>query len=125
MSNDASARSSLSARQREWLTHLEAWRERGGTLKAYALEHELSLGALYRARRVLEQRGAWRARPRRERHEGAPPKLLPVRVSAVAPTSSAAMLRVMLPSGVVFEIAEHADPVRCRDLLAAIGQLLR
>lgn len=125
MSNHATVRPSLTARQQEWLTHLEAWRERGGTLKAYALEHGLSLGALYSARRALEQRGAWRGRSSRERCPSTPPKLLPVRVSAVAPTSSAVMLRVMLPSGVVFEISEHADPARCRELLAGIGQALR
>jgi hypothetical protein len=125
MSDDAAVRPRLTARQQEWLSHLEAWRSRGGTLKAYALEHGLSPGALYNARRALEQRGAWRARPSRKRHRASPPKLLPVRMRTVAPTSSGAMLRVMLPSGVVFEIAEHADPVRCRELLAGVWQALR
>ena len=65
MSDEAPLHESLTARQREWLSHLEACREQGGTLKAYALAHELSLGALYRARRVLERRGMWNARMRR------------------------------------------------------------
>jgi hypothetical protein len=125
MSNDAAVRPSLTVRQQEWLSHLEAWRSRGGTLKAYALEHDLSPGALYNARRALKRRGAWRGRTSRERRQASPARLLPVRMSAVAATSSAAVLRVMLPSGVVVEICEHADTARCRELLAGVWQALR
>ena len=123
MSDEAPLHESLTARQREWLSHLETWREQGGTLKAYALAHELSLGALYRARRVLERRGMWNARGRLEVEPASPPKLVPVRLSA-APTA-AATFRVVLPNGVAFEIPEHTDPVRCRAVLSAVCQALR
>jgi hypothetical protein len=123
MSDEAPLHESLTARQREWLSHLEAWRAQGGTLKAYALAHGLSLGALYRARRVLERRGMWNARMRRDVDPPSPPKLVPVCLSA-APTASATF-RVVLPNGVAFEIPEHTDPVRCRAVLSAVCQALR
>jgi len=123
MSDEASVRKSLTVRQREWLSHLEAWRAQGGTLKAYASEHGLSLSALYSVRRLLERRGIWNARRGRESSRPAPPTLVPVRVSAV-PTASA-MVRVILPNGVVFEISEHTDPARCRALLCGVWQALR
>lgn len=86
-------------RQREWLSHLEVWREQGGSLKAYALAHGVSQSALYSARRVLTQRGIWQGRRRESRTHPAAPKLVPVRVRAMAP--AVAMFRVLLPNGIV------------------------
>ncbi len=124
MSNtQASPIKSLTARQREWLSHLEAWRERGGTLKAYASANELSVSGLYSARRVLEQHGVWPSRARNETREVTPPKLVPVRLTSVLPVP--AMYRLVLPSGVILEIPEHADPARCRVLLASVSEVLR
>jgi hypothetical protein len=37
---EASQSKSLTARQREWLSHVEAWGEQGETLKACALNHQ-------------------------------------------------------------------------------------
>ena len=43
------------ARQRFWLKHLEACREQGISLKAYARTHDLSLTALYAAKAALKR----------------------------------------------------------------------
>ena len=113
----------LTARQREWLSHLEAWREQGGTLKAYAREHALSVSGLYTARRQLERRGAWKSPAKTGAQRADPPKLLPVRLTAMPPTP--AMVRLMLPNGAVVEVAEHADPRRFGALLAGVMEALR
>ena len=113
---------SLTARQREWLTHLQAWREQGGSLKAYAGTHGLSLSALYSARQLLRQRGVWQ-RSSQEASRRITPKLVPVRLKPMPEVAS--MYRVLLPNGVVLEVPEHADLARCRAMLDCVAQLLR
>jgi len=113
----------LTARQRAWLSHLEAWREQGGTLKAYASAHDLSVSGLYTARRLLEQRGIWTSRAKSVRRKSTTPKLIPVRLTSVLPAPAA--LRVVLPSGAVIEVPEHTDPVRLEALLACVTEALR
>ena len=122
MSAETSPSRPLTARQREWLEHLHAWREQGGSLKAYALAHELSISALYTARRFLTQRGVWK-RPPDEARRTSTPKLIPVRVTPMP--SAAAMFRVVLPNGVVVEVPEQADIARCRALLACVSESSR
>ena len=122
---DVSRSKSLSACQREWLSHLEAWREQGGTLKAYALRHDLSVSGLYTARGLLERRGAWKSRGKTGTARATtPPKLVPVRLTA-ARTPAPARFRVVLPSGVVVEIPEHADPARGRAWLVCVAEVFR
>ncbi len=87
----------LTPRQRAWLSHLEAWREQGGTLKTYASVHDLSVSGLYTARRLLEQRGVWTSRAKSVTRKSTTPKLIPVRLTSVLPAPAA--LRVVLPSG--------------------------
>jgi hypothetical protein len=120
MPTGTSTNRALTTRQREWLSHLEAWREQGGSLKAYALAHGLSQSALYSARRVLTQRGIWQGRRRELRAHRAAPKLVPVRVRAMAPAM--AMFRVLLPNGIVIEVPEQADPARCQALVAGLSE---
>jgi hypothetical protein len=124
MSTEVSARKPPTSRQREWLAHLQAWREQGGSLKAYALAHGLSLSGLYGARRVLTQRGLWQPPRRREvlARPGAA-KLVPVRVASMS--AAVSMFRVLLPNGVVVEVPEQAEPARCRALLACLSEVLR
>ena len=99
-------------RQRFWLEHLNACREQGLSLKAYARTHNLSVSALYAAKSALKQRGT-------STSPGAPaPKLVPVRL---APAAS--MIRVLLPNGVVVELPESIDPERGRAVLAGASAL--
>lgn len=111
MNNTTPAR--LTSGQRAWLEHLNAWREQGGSLKAYAAAHDLSISALYTARRLLVRGGAWPGRVA----AAPPPTFLAVRVRP-----SATPLRVVLPNGVVIELPEHGDVGQAAALIAALGQ---
>jgi hypothetical protein len=111
---DTSLPAALTPRQRFWLAHLEACREQGSSLKAYALAHDLSPGALYAAKSDLKHRGVLPASVL----PVPAPKLLPVHIARAIP-----MFRVLLPNGVVVEVAEHADGSCCRELLACVSAL--
>ena len=113
----------LTARQREWLTHLEAWREQGGTLKAYASAHDLSVSGLYTARRLLEQRGLWSPPAKGVTRRPSAPNLIPIRLTPASPAP--ATLRVVLPTGAVLEVPEHTDPFRLGALLACVTEAMR
>ena len=119
MDHDPTPPTSLTPRQREWLEHLQAWQGSGATLRAYALSHELSVSALYSARRALVRRGVWPGRSQSP-VRAATPKLVPVRINAPAP---AAMLRILLPNGTAVEVPEHADVERTRALLLSVHTL--
>ena len=114
MSEGRTTAGALTRRQRFWLEHLEACRERRMSLKAYAQEHDLSVSALYAARAALKRRGAVggavQSRPTAT--------LVPVRLS---PTPAVTRVRVLLPNGVVVELPETIEPARCRALLASAG----
>ena len=56
----------LSVKQAVWLGHIRAASEQGVPLAAYAAAQGLSAGALYQAKRVLMDSGAWpRTSPRK------------------------------------------------------------
>ena len=114
MTNESSPAETYTPRQRFWLEHLEACRAQGGSLKAYALAHDLSPSALYAAKSDLKRRSALSA----STLPVPAPKLLPVHISRGAP-----MFRVLLPNGVVVEVPEHADGPCCRELLACASAL--
>ena len=114
MANESSSPESHTPRQRFWLEHLEACRAQGASLKAYALAHNLSPGALYAAKSDLKRREALSA-------SALPlpaPRLLPVHIARGAP-----MFRVLLPNGIVVEVPEHADGPCCRELLGCASAL--
>lgn len=114
MDNQSSSSQACTPRQRFWLEHLEACREQGGSLKAYALAHGLSPGALYAAKSDLRRRGLL------------PGSTLPVPVAKLLPVHiarTAPMFRVVLPNGVVVEVPEHADAQYCRELLGSASAL--
>jgi hypothetical protein len=116
MDNRSSLEEACTPRQRFWLEHLEACRERGSSLKAYALAHDLSPGALYAAKSDLKRRGLL---PASTLPVPVPaPKLLPVHIARAA-----VMFRVVLPNGVVVEVPEHADAQCCRELLGCASAL--
>ena len=100
--------------QQGWLAHLEAWRVRGGALKAYAIEHGLSVSGLYTARRELTRRGAWPGEAPAQRAA----TLVPVRLRP-----SPAVFRVLLPNGIAVEVPECAGPEATRALLACVKTL--
>jgi hypothetical protein len=114
MDNQSSPPEAHTPRQRFWLEHLEACRTQGSALKAYALAHDLSAGALYAAKSDLKRRGALSS----SAPPGMAPKLLPVHIARGAP-----MFRVLLPNGVVVEVPEYADGPCCRELLACASAL--
>ena len=114
MTNESSPAETYTPRQRFWLEHLDAYRVQGGSLKAYALAHELSPAALYAAKSDLKRRGALST----STLPVPAPKLLPVHITRTAP-----MFRVLLPNGVVVEVPEHADRSCCRELLACASAL--
>ncbi len=99
-------------RQRFWLEHLNACREQGLSLKAYARTHNLSVSALYTANSALKRR-AFSTEP-----TAPAPKLVPVRLAPAA-----VMVRVLLPNGVVVELPASIDPECARSLLAGASTL--
>ena len=114
MAKTGSESGARTPRQEFWLEHLRACREQGISLKAYAREHDLSVSALYAAKSALKRQGALAERS----VAVPPPTFVPVRI---ARRSSA--FRVLLPNGVVVEVAEPFDAAACRELLAAAGAL--
>ena len=114
---------SLTTRQREWLAHLAAWREQGGTLKDYATAHDLPIRGLYTARRLLMQRGAWPPSQRKRAPRANRPTLIPLRMNPMP--APPAMFRIVLPNGVILELPEHAEPQRWRTLLDWVTERLR
>ena len=123
MPKKVSPSKSLTPRLREWLEHLRAWREQGGSLRAYALANELSVSGLYTARRVLAKRGAWPDRSEQTLDSPAP-KLVPVQVTSLL-AAAPSPFRVLLPNGAVVEVPQQADPARCRALLACVSEALQ
>ena len=96
------------SRREFWLTHLERWREHGGTLKAYAEANGLSVSGLYEARR--------------RRTKAAPAEratLLPVQLSA---PPRAELIRIALPNGVLIEVPSGLDGDAWAPLLRLCGQ---
>lgn len=82
-------RSSLTTRQRYWVSHLQACTERGSTLSVYAAEQGLSVGALKQARTRLRGLGLW------------PVPVARFVRAQIAPVP--VMVRISLPNGVVVE----------------------
>ena len=91
-------------RDRYWLDHEASVAASGGTAKAYAAEHDLSLHAFYQARKRLRALGLLppAADKTRKQHK----KRSPVAFSKVAvrsPQPTPAEFRLLLPNGFVLE----------------------
>jgi hypothetical protein len=100
--------SALTERQRFWLEHLRACGS--GSLKAYAEEHGLEIGALYEAKSRLKRKGML---------EAAPARFARVRCDSREP--SLTVCRVHLRNGTLVEVAcapEHWP--RLLDSVAAL-----
>ncbi len=101
------------SRREFWREHLRQWRERGGTLKAYAEANGLSVGALYAAKRAHAG-----SAPREVKAPG-PATLLPVHV---LPGRRTAAIRVCLPNGVLIEVPVGLGAEDWAPLLPMLGQ---
>jgi hypothetical protein len=111
---------SLTPRQRYWRDHLNTCAEQRLSLRAYAEVHDLSLTSLYAASSRLKQRRGQRT----SKALTVTPRFVPVNIIDRGPSTCApATLRVHLPNGIVVEVPEHCEPVRCRALLAQMGTL--
>ena len=111
----------LTACQRQWLEHLEAWQEHEQelSLKNYAVAHGLSVSGLYTAKAAFKRRGIWPDGGTKAVRR-AKATLVPVRVTPPVSPAVVPMLRVHLPNGIVVEMAEHAQPARCRELVSVL-----
>ncbi len=102
--SDETKGSALSKRDRFWLGHLEALAAQGGPATAYAAKHDLSIGALYEARRRLAARRAPALRAERPKRT---PLFARVTLPVLPPTprdsGDSAGLRLRLASGAVLE----------------------
>ena len=100
--------SALTERQRFWLEHLRACGT--GSLKAYADEHGLEIGALYEAKSRLKRKGAL---------DGAPTRF--TRVQCDSPAPSATVCRIHLHNGALVEVA--CAPEHWPTLLSSVAAL--
>jgi hypothetical protein len=108
----------LSVRQREWFQHLRAAERSGGTIKAYAAAHGLSVQSLYAAGKRLRHGGLLEPRIQR-RFAGVGRAFVKVE-SAAARRDVGPAWRIRLPSGVVFE---SSAPLAHDDLLSLLATL--
>ena len=100
--------SALTERQRFWLEHLRACGT--GSLKSYAEEHGLDIGALYEAKSRLKRKGAL---------DGAPTRF--ARVQCDSPGPSATVCRIHLRNGALVEVA--CAPEHWPTLLGSVAAL--
>ena len=101
----------LTQQQRFWLEHIGKAGERGQTLKDYAKQQGLSLGAMYRAKSLLKARGVIS----HDGHEAGASELVPVRVTPLGP---GAWCRLRHPSGWSLECEGWPDPGWLRAVMA-------
>ena len=93
-------------RDRYWLDHEAALAASGGTAKAYAAEHDLSLHALYQARKRLRSLGLLPAaggKTRRQHKKRSPQPVAFSKIALRSPEASPAEFRLSLPNGFVLE----------------------
>ncbi len=109
MDTNGIEKSGLTEKQRFWLEHWRQCQATLGTIKAYAMAHELSLPAMYFWRRELIKRGLLEEGRRRVRF-----RKLAV-LSGVGPIP----FRILFPNGVVVEWADSPGHVESMLRMAA------
>jgi hypothetical protein len=111
----------LTARQREWLRHLRACERSGDTVKDYASRRGLSVQSLYQAGKRLRRRGVLASRPQRRAIARSFVKVaMPMRP---VEAGAAAVWRIRLPGGVVFESSAPFESEGLVSLLERLGRL--
>jgi len=127
MSESKSGEVSLSERDRFWMEHHEAQVASGQSGKEYVAERDLSLDAVYRARKRLRAMGALPpartgSRKPAETHErGGPVRFAKVAVSA--PRIEASSLRVELANGITLEWSGVTEAAPIVELIERVRQL--
>jgi hypothetical protein len=99
--------SSLSKKQQFWLDHLHACDEQGITMKQYAAEHTLAIGAFYEAKAALRKKGLTDT---------------PAKNTLFAQTtiSTCGNCQLAFAGGVTLTIDSHCDPLWAASLIKAL-----
>ena len=92
----------LSERDRYWLGHVRACDQSGSTASEYARRHDLSIGALYEAKRRLVKRGMWPVTRERAR-TASQPRFIPVAIPAPEAPGASPGLCLRLADGTTLE----------------------
>jgi len=104
----------LTDMQRSWLTHVEACAAGGGSMKAYAEEHELDLQNFYLWKGRLKKLGLVAGRP-----DQATPRLQVLSLGTPA-RSDDRRTRIELANGITIEAPHDIDSDALRALLRAV-----
>jgi hypothetical protein len=110
-------------RDRYWLDHEAVIKASGESAKAYAAKHELSLHALYQARKRLRAMGLLDAA--RRRRSDCKPAMRPASFSKVelaTPRTARAEFRLSLPNGLVLEWSGSELPLPVVELVERLTQ---
>jgi hypothetical protein len=103
----------LTEHQRSWLAHVQACREAGTTMRAYAAERGLNLPAFYSAKALLRRKGALEPKAQREK-----PCFAKARV---VDGHGAGYCRIILSSGVALEVRDGTTPAWVAELVRALA----
>ncbi len=110
-------------RDRYWLNHEAAIKTSGQTAKAYAADRELSLQALYQARKRLRAMGLLdAARRRRSDCKAAARPVAFSKVELTTPRASRPDFRLSLPNGLVLEWSGSELPTPVVELMERLTQ---
>ena len=110
-------------RDRYWLDHEAAIKASGQSAKAYAAAHELSLHALYQARKRLRAIGLLEAgRRRRSECKSTPRPVAFSKVELTTPRTSQPDFRLSLPNGLVLEWSGSELPLPVVELVERLTQ---
>jgi hypothetical protein len=102
---------SLTEKQQYWLTHIRACEQSGMTMKAYAKENSLNVGALYAWKKTLRRKGVI---------EGPESDAKPLFRKATVSDYNHGRARLLHPCGLVLEIDVGTDPHWVVSLLKAM-----
>lgn len=124
-----SRREDRERKARQWLEHLQSWKDAGTSLSAYARSHGLAPWAVYHWRRVLQHEGRWSEEPPRRSkssplaRESKRIALRFARVSVSDPVRRASLtVRVQLRNGRQAEV-ELSERGELLEVLAIMEQL--
>lgn len=110
-------------RDRYWLAHEAAIKASGQSAKAYAAERDVSLHALYQARKRLRAMGLLEAgRRRRSDCKATARPVAFSKVELTAPRTSCPDFRLSLPNGLVLEWSGSELPLPVVELVERLTQ---
>jgi hypothetical protein len=112
-----------SERDRYWLDHEAAIKDTGQSAKAYAAEREISLHALYQARKRLRAMGLLEAvRRRRSDCKTLPAPVSFSKIELTTPRVSRPDFRLSLPNGLVLEWSGAELPLPVMELVERLTE---